>query len=470
MKREISALFFLAISLSAGMAAIPGVACGAAYNVGPDTYRDILKDLAPGDHVHLMPGVYKDGLPLHHLNGTPQAPIMLSGPREEPRAIFVARPRHNTISIVNSSYITVSNLDIDGRNLPVSGVKCEGHANWAHHITLDGLRIRGHGRHQQTVAISTKCPAWGWVIRNNKILGSGTGLYLGDSDGSAPFIAGLIERNLIVDTLGYNLQIKHQQPRKMLPGMPAAPSTTIIRHNVFSKRQHGSREMARPNVLVGHWPVSGSGADDRYAVYGNFFYENPDESLFQGEGNIALYNNLFVNHFGDAIRIQPHNDIPREVSIFCNTIIASNTGIVLARGLGSLAYHQWVIANIVFARSPIRGAPQEKNLTGMPDEAGNYLVNPFVSPGQMNLVPRDLKVREEAQEQKFFDDYPDAGLDFDGDPHERVRMGAYSVGKGRPRWLPKLEIKPFSPALEEDVRAIHQETITSKTNPKGVIK
>jgi hypothetical protein len=81
----------------------------------------------------------------------------------------------------------------------------------------------------------------------------------------------------------------------------------------------------------------------------------------------------------------------------------------------------------------------------MPDEAGNYLVNPYVSPGQMNLVPLDLKVREEAQEQKFFDDYPDAGLDFDGDPHERVRMGAYSVGKDRPRWFPTLEMKPLFP-------------------------
>jgi hypothetical protein len=290
--------------------------------------------------------------------------------------------------------------------------------------------------------------------------------------GGAPFIAGLIERNFIVDTLGYNLQIKHQQPRKMLPGMPAGPSTTIIRHNVFSKRQQGPREMARPNVLVGHWPVNGPGVDDRYVVYGNFFYENPNESLFQGEGNIALYNNLFVNHFGDALRIQPHNDIPRSVSVFCNTIIARNAGIVLARSLGSLAYSQSVIMNIVFARSPIRGVPEEKNLTGIPDEAGSYLVSPFASPGQMNLVLNDVKVREEAQEQRIFYGYPDVELDFDGDPHDRVRMGAYAVGKSTPRWLPKLEIKPLSPALQEDAHATPQGTVTSRTriNSKGVTK
>jgi hypothetical protein len=444
MKPRLSSLFFLALSLWAGMTAAPGLAFGVVHYVSPDTYRGVLKGLGPGDQVHLAPGIYKDGLPLHYLNGTKQAPILLSGPREEPRATFVARSGHNTISIINSSYITVSNLDLDGRNLGVSGVKCEGHADWAHHITLDSLHIRGHARHQQTVAISTKCPAWDWVIRNNKILGSGTGLYLGDSDGSAPFIAGLIERNFIVDTLGYNLQIKHQQPRRMLPGMPAGPSATIIRHNVFSKRQQGPRELARPNVLVGHWPVSGPGADDRYLVYGNFFYENPDESLFQGEGNIALYNNLFVNHFGDAVRIQPHNDIPRNVSVFCNTIIARSAGIVLARGLRSLAYPQSVTANIVFAGSPIRGLAEEKNFTGIPDEADNYLVNPFAPPGQINLAPGEIKVWEEVREHRFFDNYPDAELDFDGDAHRGIRMGAYAINKSRPRWLPALEIKPFN--------------------------
>ena len=442
MKLGRSSLFFLLLALIGGGGSASGFAASPVYNANPDNYLAILKGLEPGTQVRLMPGIYEGGLPLHYLNGTAQAPITLSGPDGEPRAMFVARPGHNTISIINSSYVTVSNLDLDGRNLPVSGVKCEGHADWAHHITVDGLRIRGHGRHQQTVAISTKCPAWGWIIRNNKILGAGTGLYLGDSDGSAPFIAGLIERNLIIDTHGYNLQIKHQQPRRMLPGMPVERSATIIRHNVFSKRQRGPEELARPNVLVGHWPVSGPGVDDRYLVYGNFFYENPDESLFQGEGNIALYNNLFVNHFGDAVRIQPHNDIPREVSIFCNTIIARNTGITLARSLRSLAYTQSVVANIVFARSPIRGTTEGKNFVGNSDDAGNYLTKPFASPGEMNLAPGNINVREEVQEQTLFDSYPDTGRDFDGDAHGRIRMGAYALSKSRPRWLPALGIKP----------------------------
>ncbi len=60
-------------------------------------------------------------------------------------------------------------------------------------------------------------------------------------------------------------------------------------------------ESPRPNVLVGHFPLEGPGVDDDYAIYGNFFYQNRDEALFQGEGNVALYGNLFVNEYGDAI-------------------------------------------------------------------------------------------------------------------------------------------------------------------------
>ncbi|MDE2366454.1 MAG: right-handed parallel beta-helix repeat-containing protein, partial [Betaproteobacteria bacterium] len=325
----------LIIALAGALSDPEPAIAGTTYTASPDNYLARLKMLEPGSHLRLAPGEYKGGLPVQYLRGTAKAPITISGPDSGPRPVFVARPKHNTVSIINSSYVTLRNLDLDGRNLPVDGVKCEGHADWAHHITLDGLRVLGHGNNQQTVGISTKCPAWGWIIRHNIVEGAGTGLYLGNSDGRAPFIGGLIERNLIVDTLGYNLQIKHQESRPALPGMPDGPADTIIRHNVFSKAKGGSsEEMARPNVLVGHWPLTGPGSNDRYLVYGNFFYQNPDESLFQGEGNIALYNNLFVNNFGDAVRIQPHNDTPREVGVFYNTIIAAGAGVRLMRREG----------------------------------------------------------------------------------------------------------------------------------------
>ncbi len=415
-------------------------ASGATYIENPDTYRARLQTLKPGDHLHLLPGEYRRGLPIQYLSGNEQARITISGPLNGPRAVFVGRPGHNTVSIINSSYITIRDLDLDGRNLPVDGVKCEGHADWAHHITLDGLHIYGHNYHQQIVGISTKCTAWHWVIRNNVITGAGTGIYLGNSDGRHPFIAGLIEYNLITDTRGYNLQIKHQQPHAIFPGMPSGINTTVIRHNVFSKAQGGSKqEMARPNVLVGHWPVTGPRSNDQYVIYGNFFYQNPDEALFQGEGNIALYNNIFVNHFGDAVRIQPHNHMPRSINIFYNTILVANSGIYLARGEGHLLYARWIRGNAVFASKPLMGGMHEDNLVDSYEAAEKHLVQPFAPLGQMNLALLSEKQSNVSPHTTDFQHHPKWNRDFDGAWGEK-RFGAYGYDK-QPRWTPILKIK-----------------------------
>ena len=85
-----------------------------------------------------------------------------------------------------------------------------------------------------------------------------------------------------MDTIGYNMQIKHQNPRPTNIGMPTGPSKTIIRHNVFSKADNSIGSSPRPNLLVGHFPLSGPGVDDVYEIYGNFFYQNPTEALFSG--------------------------------------------------------------------------------------------------------------------------------------------------------------------------------------------
>ena len=55
----------------------------------------------------------------------------------------------------------------------------------------------------------------------------------------------------------------------------------------------------------------------------------------------------------DAIRIQPHNDIPREVRIIDNTVWARDAGIVVVRGPGSEAYRQVVRGNSVVAGEPV---------------------------------------------------------------------------------------------------------------------
>ncbi len=423
-------------------------ALAETFLADPQTYRPLLKTLQAGDSLLLAPGLYKNGLPIHRLLGSPGQSITIAALDPQQPPLFLARRGHNTISIVDSAYVIVRGLALDGRGLPVAGVKAEGHARWAHHITLEGLVIRGHDHNQQTVAISTKCPVWGWVIRGNIIDGAGTGIYLGNSDGSDVFVGGLIEHNLIMNTLGYNLQIKHQNKRESVAGMPSDRRITTIRHNVFSKATgSGLPELARPNVLVGHWPLTAAGRNDLYQIYGNFFYQNPYEALFQGEGNIALYNNLLVNHVGDAVHIQRHNDVPREIDIFNNTVVAAGNGIIIRPPQADvqrlvMAYPQRVVANAIFATIPLVAESQTGNITGAFASAGNYLNKPLARLGEMDLRPREqLTSRFSVIPMQKYKAW---NLDFDANPRQHNEVGAYSIKQMKNDWLPRLKLKPVS--------------------------
>ncbi len=412
----------------------------------PSNYISLLKRLRPGSTLLLQPGIYNDpdnppGLPLFNLHGEPDKPIVITGPDSGPRPILQAREGSNTIRLVNVSYLVVRNLVLDGLGMEVDAVKAQG---TSHHITLENLLIKNHGYDQSVVAISTKAPAWNWIIRNNVIVGAGTGMYLGNSDGNAPFVAGLIENNLIVDTIGYNIEIKQQNSRPEIPGMPTAESATVIRNNVFSKANGGATdEDARPNLLVGHFPLSGLGSNDTYQIYGNFFYLNPTgECLFQGEGNVALYSNLFFNPAGDAICIQPHKDVPRMIRIFYNTVVAGNRGVIV-RG-GSSSYRQKVMGNAVFAPVPILASDQRDNVTGSLGDARSALANLDSPLGQMDLFPRPGKLNGGAIDTSPFRVFPDWNIDFNGNLRMGNFRGAYSGAGKNPGWYPRLEIKPHT--------------------------
>lgn len=330
----------------------------------PDNYISLLRTLGPGDTLELAAGVYTRGLRILDLQGLPGSLITIKGTERPPFTRFLAQPGANTISLSNAAHLVIRNLILDGRGLPVDAVKAEGTSRFVHDLVLERLHIAGYGNNQQTVGISSKCPAWNWVIRENVIEGAGTGMYLGNSDGSAPFWAGLIEGNQVIDSTGYDLQIKHQRPRPYLEGAPENPSATIIRNNLFSKSRNASTgSMARPNVLLGHWPLSGAGKDDRYLVYGNYFVDNPSEALFQAEGRLALYNNVFINPHGDGVHIQPHNDIPRDMAIFYNTVLARDAGIVIRQKPGQESFTQKVEANLIAADRPLQGAESSHNVT-----------------------------------------------------------------------------------------------------------
>jgi hypothetical protein len=412
-------------------------------SANPENYRELLKDLRAGDRLQLAAGEYRRGLPVHHLLGTLTAPIVISGPVAPESAVFVARPGANTISIIDSAHIHIRDLTLDGRNIPVDGVKAEGHARWAHHITLENLVIVNHGVHQGNVGISTKCPAWGWVIRGNRIHGAGTGMYLGNSDGTGAFYDGLIEHNLVTDPRGYAIQIKHQHARPQLDSAPRGRFVTTIRHNVFSKANGGSDgPNARPNLLVGHWPLSGEGAQDEYQIYGNYLHDNPHEALFQGEGNLAFYNNVLVNTRGPGVHVQPHNDVPRNVRIFHNTVITSGDPIVVRLKEGQSNHTQLVANNAIFSPRPASGGLQSGNLAFDLERASELLIAGGQALEIVDPYPQNARLRCSPIDPNMDAGLLDAGCDFNGTPRKQGYCGAYA-GEGRnPGWLPGLQIKP----------------------------
>lgn len=348
--------------LAASWILVAQIACATTYTAGPNDYRTVLGRLGPGDTLSLQAGVYRSGLRLHGMHGDERRPIVIHGPRTGPQATLIGQAGANTISLADSSYITVTDLTLDGAHLPVDAVKAE-YGRPVHHITLARLRIVGYDAAQDVIGISTKSPAWGWVIRDSTIVGAGTGMYLGNSDGTAPFIAGLIEGNVIVDSIGYNIEIKHQLERPAFRDGPATPSTTRLHNNIFVKtRPAVSAELARPNVLLGHLPLQGEGHEDHYEVVGNIFYDNPSEALFQGEGNLVLEHNIFINPHGDAVVIQPHHDRPRDVRMARNFVVAQRTGVRM-RG-GDPTYRQEITGNVILAGSPIEEGSSSDNTIG----------------------------------------------------------------------------------------------------------
>jgi len=417
---------------------------GQIINAVPTDYLSKVRALQAGQTLVLAPGNYDDpndvpGLPIFNLNGTSAAPITITGPEVGPKPVLLGRSTHNTIRFSNASYVVVRNLEVDGRDLGGDGVNAQG---TSHHITVENLTIRGVGSDQQVVAISTNAsPNWNWTIRGNTIIGAGTGMYLGNSDGTNPFVAGLIERNVIRDTIGYNLQIKHQVPWPSIPGIPSIKTTTIIRHNVFTKGSNSATGgLARPNLLVGDAPPSGPGSTNGYEIYGNFFYQNPTEALFQGEGNVAFYGNLLVNDFGAAVNIQRHNGSVRTIRVFGNTVVASAGGISVTGG--DVAYTQKVLSNAVFAAAPINASVQSDNVTDGYAKAANYLNNPTATLGLLDLFPKPAVLRGAPVDTSELMSYSDWNLDFNSRVRDWTLRGAYSGEGVNPGWMPRIEIKP----------------------------
>ncbi len=423
-----------------------GSGCGAlaplrTIQANPSNYRSLMVGLIPGDRLQLAAGTYTQGLPISGMNGQADKCIVFEGPSSGSPAVFTANDGSNVVSLRNSSYIAVRNLTLDGRSLDADGVKAEYGSTSVHHILLEGLSLKNFNA-TGISGITSTSPVWNWVVRNNTITSAYAGMSFG-TDGTQAMANFVVENNLIYDTRGYNLRFGRQLSRDTSIGMPST-GTTIIRNNVFSKETGSlSGTSATPNLRLGHWPLSGAGSSDIYQVYGNLFYQNPYEALFQGEGNIALHDNLFVNRTQLAVNIQANDSAPRRIDVFNNTVLAGTTGIRVLNA--DPAYSQRVVGNAVFAATPLTGGQQGSNVTGAYSAASTYLNNPMAALGSgLDLYPRTGQLQGTAIDYSAFTGLSDYDRDFNNRSRIATYRGAYSGDGVNPGWTLAWAIKSQS--------------------------
>jgi len=451
---------WLPVLLGIGYLAAPMQGSAAVYVAdpaaasGPGYYVNLVSQLAPGDTLQLPAGTYRQRLNLNDLQGTATQWITITGPTGgAPAIITTDSDCCNNVQLGNTAYVALKNLTIDanseGVNVSVDAINAKGGVT--HDILIENCVIIGAALDQATVGIATRSTAWNWTIRRNRILDAGTGMYLGNSDGSAPFVGGLIENNLFNDTIGYNVEIKYQNAYVAPNGMPSGTHRTIIRDNVFLKRRAQSSWPPskavgiRPSLLVGGFPDSGPGAGDLYEIYGNFFYQNADgESLIQASGRVAIHDNVFVGAQGYSVNLTDHDRPLRYADVYNNTIYGGGTGI----RFGSTAREQSrVVANLVFAATPISGTAgtQLDNVTAPVAQAGQFVASPSTALGSMNFYPLPGAAQGGAVDLSPFASQTDFDRDFNGTAKVDGRYrGAYAGQGTNPGWQLDAAIKTRS--------------------------
>jgi hypothetical protein len=430
-------IFLLFLSL----AAFPAPTWAGSKSANPGNYRAVISSLKAGDTLTLEAGIYERGLPLSDCQGAAEAWITIQGPAHGVAEIRQSASA-NCVELFQCQFVALKSLTIQGQGVQGQfGISAKGGLkNSVHHILVEDCTISDFNTSQQAVGISTKTPTWDWVIRRNIIRNCGTGLYLGNSNGEDPFINGVIEYNLVHDTNGYCMQIKFQNSRPNISGLPTTPSRTLIRHNVFIKNNTPSPDGDRPNLLVGGFPNSGPGSKDVYEIYGNFFFHNSRESLLHASGRVIVHDNVFADcpdaQYA-AITLSEH-DLPLKLAqVYHNTIIASARGI---RMTVAPSEGHAVLGNVIFADQPLVLHPGVKfvaeNLTGPINTAADHLIQPMINLGEMDLHPKAGQCQGPPVELASIQKRVDFDVDFDGrDKGPRTHRGAYATSGGEPAWV-----------------------------------
>lgn len=243
----------------------------AILDANPANYQTLVSNLVAGDTLRLASGSYEHGLVLAEKAGTAMQPIVIVGPADHSAKVR-AEACCEVVRLDGASFIQLRNLTLE---VDSTGVQSSGRSD---HVTLENLRILGNGRGAHTAGIVTQGPASEWVIRRDMIARVERGLSLGNPDGSALFVDGLIEYNVVVDTTRADVEIAGATGTRK----------TLIRHNAFSDDA---------DTLMS--AVSGNA----YEIYGNVFYTKSRSGPLSSSAVAGMRDNVLM---GDVTSNSPN--------------------------------------------------------------------------------------------------------------------------------------------------------------------
>lgn len=415
------------------------------YHGTPENYLEKSELLMAGDTLLLASGHYMQTLVLKDKFGTKDSPIVIAGPETgAPATIFGKYGTEGCIYLVRVAFIEIRNLTLEGLTQYANGIGTSRYFDdYTHDVLVEKVIFRNQVSITNNAGIRTTCPSWNWRIRHCQFLHS-SAIILGLENGLAPFFSSNIEYNLIQDPRYGGILIHPQVAgSRDAENMPDS-AQTIIRYNVISKAGWDIQNSDFANLEVGTFPEYGPGSSDMYLIYGNFLWQNPESPLFRASGRVAFYNNLLVNTFTTdwaIFHLPRHNLEIDKLFIFNNSILADSLGI----GIEELDSNKtvFIAGNLVLAENQLHeeaSGYHQLNVFDQLEKANEYLINPVLEPGLMDLRPK-ASLKQSLLDPNIFSDFKDANLDFDGNPRDWHYRGAYT-GFYSLMWIPSLQNRP----------------------------
>jgi len=219
--------------------------------------------------------------------------------------------------------------------------------------------------------------------------------------------------------------------------MPTGPTTTIIRNNVFIKKDHAPTTSGpRPNVLVDGFPDTGPGSQNHYEIYGNFFYHDNDDFLLQATGRVHAHDNVFVDDsmYGGINFTDHDSKTVIDAIAYNNTFYGVGTGIAFGNAPSGVGF---AVGNAIFGPTPFAGmvATQHDNVTDTVANAGNYVNSPGLVLGMMDFYPKNgSPLHGSAMDLSMVSSDTDYDRDFNGTKKDFTYRGAYSGEGMNPGW------------------------------------